>query len=66
MTGRSYLDTLASPVTLLGLTDVTNPYHGPQGFAAVFGPQKVGALVKLKKLIKLQVTLLKKFLPNNH
>ncbi|BAR45140.1 TPA: glycerate kinase [Streptococcus pyogenes] len=30
MTGRSYLDTLASPVTLLGLTDVTNPYHGPQ------------------------------------
>lgn len=61
MTGRSYLDTLASPVTLLGLTDVTNPYHGPQGFAAVFGPQKVGVLVKLKKLIKLQVTLLKSF-----
>ncbi|VGU42017.1 glycerate kinase [Streptococcus pyogenes] len=44
MTGRSYLDTLASPVTLLGLTDVTNPYHGPQGFAAVFGPQGFAAV----------------------
>ncbi len=29
-----------SQVTLRGLTDVTNPYAGPRGYAAVFGPQK--------------------------
>ncbi|MGT2911575.1 glycerate kinase family protein [Streptococcus cameli] len=27
-------------VTLVGLTDVENPYAGPNGYAAIFGPQK--------------------------
>lgn len=29
-----------SQIRLQGLTDVTNPYAGPQGYAVVFGPQK--------------------------
>lgn len=60
MTGRSYLDTLASPVTLLGLTDVTNPYHGPQGFAAVFGPQKGGSLSQIEETDQIASNFAKK------
>lgn len=61
MTGRSYLDTLASPVTLLGPTDVTNPYHGPQGFAAVFGPQKGGSLSQIEETDQIASNFAKKF-----
>lgn len=60
MTGRSYLDTLASPVTLLGLTDVTNPYHGPQGFAAVFGPQKGGSISQIEETDQIASNFAKK------
>lgn len=60
MTGRSYLDTLASPVTLLGLTDVTNPYHGPQRFAAVFGPQKGGSLSQIEETDQIASNFAKK------
>ncbi|HER5588211.1 TPA: glycerate kinase [Streptococcus pyogenes] len=60
MTGRSYLDTLASPVTLLGLTDVTNPYHGPQGFAAVFGLQKGGSLSQIEETDQIASNFAKK------
>lgn len=60
MTGRSYLDTLASPVTLLGPTDVTNPYHGPQGFAAVFGPQKGGSLSQIEETDQIASNFAKK------
>ncbi|HEP1232347.1 TPA: glycerate kinase [Streptococcus pyogenes] len=60
MTGRSYLDTLASPVTLLGLTDVTNPYYGPQGFAAVFGPQKGGSLSQIEETDQIASNFAKK------
>lgn len=60
MTGRSYLDTLASPVTQLGLTDVTNPYHGPQGFAAVFGPQKGGSLSQIEETDQIASNFAKK------
>ncbi|MCK1193059.1 glycerate kinase [Streptococcus uberis] len=34
---------LPSHVELIGLTDVTNPYYGLQGYAAVFGAQKGGS-----------------------
>lgn len=29
-------------IEVIGLADVTNPYAGPQGYAAIFGPQKGG------------------------
>lgn len=46
--GTSYLSQLPSPIYLVGLTDVTNPYYGPQGFAPVFGPQKGGSPSQIK------------------
>lgn len=46
--GRGFLEKLIPyaeqlrQVELIGLTDVRNPYAGPEGYARIFGPQKGG------------------------
>ncbi|MBY5034333.1 glycerate kinase [Streptococcus gallolyticus] len=53
--GRGFLEKLTGQtvlfeqVELIGLTDVRNPYAGPDGYARIFGPQKGGSPEQIER-----------------
>lgn len=56
------LDPRLKQTTLIGLTDVTNPLTGPEGAAAVFGPQK-GAEHEMVARLNQGLARLRTFVP---
>ena len=56
------LDERLKHTTLIGLTDVTNPLTGPEGAAAVFGPQK-GAQHEMIARLNQGLARLRTFVP---